>query len=203
LAAGDLFEDGFHHPVLSNFAEKLVRSSEWNQQSVSMEQLGNIVASRVSKPDPFLADLIRGMTGEPDKRPTPIEALDHPLFWAGERWLAVVKQWDDLLQQWTARMPDRIREFEREQRAIVGENWLRMLHPALVADATKYRTYSGTITDLIMLIRNKSVHEAEDPNGELATVIGKGPERFFSYFHRTFPKLFLYVYYFVKRFERS
>jgi serine/threonine-protein kinase/endoribonuclease IRE1 len=111
-------------------------------------------------------------------------------------------QANDFLQDITRTRPELLRLFEEYQKEIVGDNWIKVVHPSIMLDAVRRSNYGNTITDLVKLIRNKHSHRATDEDGKFVTVLGHTPDDYFEYFHRKFPNLFLYTYYFVEKYNR-
>ncbi|KAH0790027.1 NAD(P)-dependent oxidoreductase [Histomonas meleagridis] len=187
-----LFADNDGLPLLGGFEKGIHKSTDKKEQSDDIYALGKVIGNHIKEGDPLMMDLISEMTNEKfDERPTPSDIVNHPCFLSCSQRLDIVSHAIDYFQNPSNR--SQIPLFEVESEKIVGKNWLEQLDEGLLRDAQNFRYYSGdSIIELLRFIRNKWAHT---PMGQQ-----KGTaDEYFNYFHRRFPKFFLYLYNFLQK----
>lgn len=147
--------------------------------------------------DPLLLDLLTDMESSlPLDRPTPDEALGHPLFWTiAERTKIYYLINDELSSPMTP--ATLVQKFEESRvRVLQCTSWMKKLPKPLVNDLKSRGDYGGdSMRDLVRMIRNKCEHFSET-TPKLQAILGTTPDKVFNYFDNMFPNLFLYSYYF-------
>ncbi|KAH0795723.1 serine/threonine-protein kinase/endoribonuclease IRE1 [Histomonas meleagridis] len=153
--------------------------------------------------DYLLDDLLSEM-GLDDyrERPTPSEILRHPFFISGLQKLNIISHASEFLQSKKAREKQLLQIFESQSRYIIGLNWMNFLNKELVDEATKHCDYSGeSIADLIRFMRNKWAHSPTLPKSGNDKAERVSADEYFAFFHNLYPNLFLYLYYFIDKYE--
>lgn len=191
------FKDNQGHITLGKLEKTLRRSDSPQERAKDLKDVACIIASHITgkKGDPMLIDLLDDLRSEdPMERPTPSEALGHPLFWSSQDRIVFLSKANDFLRSEMANRQGFRAHFDKHSQHVTGKDWKRYVDRELVKEASyKIGYYSGTTTsDLIRLIRNKWQHPAASPSLEYL----QDPDEYFKYFHGLFPNLFLYTYYF-------
>ncbi|EAX96226.1 hypothetical protein TVAG_022090 [Trichomonas vaginalis G3] len=147
--------------------------------------------------DPLLLDLLSDMeSSSPAERPTPDEALGHPLFWTIAERTKIYYSINDELSS-TMTPANLVQKFEEHRiKVLQCTSWMKKLPKQLVNDLKSRGDYGGdSMRDLVRMIRNKCEHFSETPP-KLQAILGTTPDEVFNYFDNMFPNLFLYSYYF-------
>ena len=196
------YKDNQGRLVIGKLVSSLRLSNELSDKAKDIFDVAQVVHRRLNGviSDPLMADLLDEMLdSDPIERPTPAEALDHPLFWDAERKINLYFQASDFLRSDRAKKCRK--QFDSCRAEIINGNWKKYVSKELVEEASGHNQlgYSGESTcDLVRLIRNKWAHR---PNEKLVTDFPMKPKDFFDYFDQRFPTLFLYTYYFYDKFH--
>jgi serine/threonine-protein kinase/endoribonuclease IRE1 len=139
-------------------------------------------------------DLINAMLKRsPTARPTAKQICEHPLFWAPDRRLAFLCDFSDRLETDgssadSVTFVTKLLVVERDASNVVGTSWDVDLHPDLVSNVQRFRSYDpSSVRDLLRLIRNKHHHFDELPQ-PLRDVIGSKGTGLMQYFEERFPR---------------
>ncbi|OHT00993.1 hypothetical protein TRFO_32159 [Tritrichomonas foetus] len=196
-----IFVDVDGNPILGGLEKTCHVSNSPKEKSDDVFSVGKIICEVLESNleqfenvfiDPILFDLLEEMKIDESnfiERPTPSEVLKHPLFYSSAMKLNIFLTAHDYLLSPNPKKQG-ILEFNAPSKQVVGSDWTRVLDSKLLKDAQHYSGYhGGAVADLIRLIRNKWEHPVSNqkPN----------EEEYFQYFHKKFPNLFLYTYYFI------
>lgn len=141
---------------------------------------------------------------EAEETPTPEEVLKHPFFFSGAQKLDLITHASNFLHSKDSRSGRYINTFNAHSSEIVGDNWMHFLDRHLLQDAITHTDYKGeSATELIRFIRNKWLHSPVMPNGKKCISSLQNADEYFNYFHKRFPNLFLYTYYFIDRYDKK
>jgi serine/threonine-protein kinase/endoribonuclease IRE1 len=139
-------------------------------------------------------DLINAMLQRsPSSRPTAKQICDHTLFWSADRRLAFLCDFSDRLEtdgscSESSDFVSKLLVVERDASQVVGTSWNAVLHPDLVSNVQRFRSYDpSSVRDLLRLIRNKRHHFDELPLS-LKDVIGSKEVGLMEYFEARFPR---------------
>ncbi|OHT16422.1 hypothetical protein TRFO_02678 [Tritrichomonas foetus] len=177
--------------------------------SITSPNTDNIISangnndSAVYDVDPLLEDLLEEMTrDEFIERPTPHETLRHPLFYTGLQKMNLLCHASDFLMSPTAKERDLPRLFDENYSDVVGANWMHTVDERLLNDALQNADYKDdSLVDLVRFIRNKYMHPLKKSEDEMIRSIMNNADNYFQYFHKMFPNLFLYTYYFIDKYD--
>ncbi|ODV89560.1 hypothetical protein CANCADRAFT_140799 [Tortispora caseinolytica NRRL Y-17796] len=144
-------------------------------------------------------DLIERMISfDPKRRPKSHAVVVHPYFWSNQKKLDFLLEVSDRLEYEIRDPPSPLLvKLESGAQDVIGLDWISKMEKNFVEDLEKYRKYSGSrILDLLRALRNKKHHFQDLPQNVQET-LGTPPAGFLRYFTRKFPKLLIYIYYFV------
>lgn len=155
-------------------------------------------SSDANAPDAAEArDLILSMLApNPANRPTAHQTLHHPYFWPHSKRLNFLQDVSDRFEIESKDPPSPLlTKLEKGVRPhVIGWDWIKKLDRSLVENLGKYRRYeSGSVRDLMRVIRNKKHHYQDLPD-HVRTALGDLPDGFLEYFTNRFPKLVLHVW---------
>jgi len=192
---------GDNLPILCGLEWNCNSTKDPEIQARDVEALGKIVLTAIernkSKYESLIYDLISDITN-PDwrERPTPKEALEHPLFWDAEAKMKVFYTLNDLLCSLQV-PPSLIQKFEDFKIDVMQcTSWMSLIPQLLVRDLRSRGDYApDSLKDLVRMIRNKSEHRSE-MSSELMDEIGSSEDKIFDFFDKKFPNLFLYCFHF-------
>merc|ERR1711871_1282473 len=192
----DIFSLGcvFHYVMFPGehpFGEWYEREANIMNAKLDLSHLKNV---------PCAHDLLERMLAfDPRCRPNAAQVSKHPFFWSSLQRLDFLTTLSDRLEHEPLTSPI-IQALETNSSLIVGKHWDRKLHPALLEDMGKYRKYdTGSIRDLLRVIRNKRHHFAE-LSEEIKMLLCPIPDAFLTYFQKRFPKLLLHAVCIASRF---
>lgn len=146
--------------------------------------------------DPILYDLLEEMTcSDYQERPTAEEVLSHPFFFSTSQKMKILSRCKEFLKK--KKNNNIYNIFNEKSFWISGSNWTVLIDTRLLQEAKQYYNYNGELTsDLVSFIRNKWEHPGFLSNGQKLV-----NEQYFNYFHKMFPNLFLYIYYFLDKYD--
>lgn len=141
---------------------------------------------------------------EAEETPTPDEVLCHPFFYSGVQKLDLIIHASNFLLSKDSRNGKCTQYFNAHSSEIVGDNWMHFLDSHLLQDAINHTDYKGECaSELVRFIRNKWIHSPVMPNGKKCNSSMEDADEYFNYFHKRFPNLFLYTYYFIDRYDKK
>lgn len=159
---------------------------------INLFDVKNLIASF----DPILYDLLEEMTcTDFNDRPTAEEVLLHPFFFTTSQKMKLLSHAKDFLEKKKNSIIYNI--FNEKSSHISGENWTFYIDQRLLNEATMRSEYNGQLTsELVRFVRNKWEHPGFTSDGQKLV-----NEQYFNYFHKLFPNLFLYTYYFLDKYD--
>lgn len=169
---------------------------EWYEREANiMHNKPNIEAIQSLSLEAY--DLVDAMLKRsPSVRPTAKQICEHPFFWSPDRRLSLLCDFSDRLETDSVNTSagdslaflTKVLAVERNASQVVGTSWDRVLHPDLISNVQRFRTYDpSSIRDLLRLIRNKHHHFDELPS-PLKESIGSKTEGLIEYFEARFPR---------------
>lgn len=214
-----IFSDSDGEPLLGGF-EKLCHSSqsqeEYEEDISSVAKIIYFVIEQKCKEkfkkrkefdlediqkliisfDPLLFDLLKEMTcPDYNERPNAAEVLSHPFFFTTSQKMELLSHAKEFLEK--NKNSGIYNFFNEKSNLISGENWTLFIDQRLFNEAVLRSDYDGRLaSDLVRFIRNKWEHPGFTLDGQ--KLVG---DQYFSYFHKLFPNLFLYTYYFLDRYD--
>mmetsp|Transcript_227 Transcript_227/g.314 ORF Transcript_227/g.314 Transcript_227/m.314 type:complete len:1374 (+) Transcript_227:123-4244(+) len=154
---------------------------------------------------PEAHDLVTSMIcRDQNNRPTAKDVCQHPFFWSSQLKLAFLCDFSDRIESDSQAIeegkdPDsqfgaNVFAIEKNAADIVGTTWDKRLHPDLISNVSKFRSYDpSSLRDCLRLIRNKHHHYDELPTS-VKLEVGSNPEGLFNYFEYVFPRLLMHCY---------
>lgn len=187
-----IYTDSHGFPILGGFEKTIHYSTNKEEKSFDILSVGKIIKKYFDNSDPLAIDLINKMTCEVySEIPAPDVILKHPFFISSLHRIEIISHAMEFLQN----NPDIRKIFDEKTHEIVGDNWLKLLDQNLLTDAMNYRDYNGqSLFEMVKFIRNKWYHS---PNGQKKDPASK----YFDYFNRLFPNFFIYLYYFLAKYD--
>ena len=204
-----------NEPLFGGYEKSIRKSTSIIDQANDILSIAKIINDQINNSNlseyvdnndeyPLLADLLyEMMLDDPEERPTPQEVLNHPLFLSGLQKMNIFMHASDFLMSPQANDRKLQTLFDQNYEKVIGSNWMRTVDFKLVNDALKSADYSEhSIVDLVRFIRNKYVHPLKLPDDDPIMSIFVDQNTYFSYFHKLYPNLFLYTYYFIDKYEK-
>lgn len=199
-----------NEPLFGGYEKTIRKSDSVVDQANDILSIARIINDHIDTNDknnddyPLLADLLFEMMHEdPEERPTPQEVLNHPLFLSGLQKMNIFMHASDFLMSPQANDRRLQALFDQNYKQVIGSNWMRTVDFKLINDALKSADYSEhSIVDLVRFIRNKYVHPLKLNDDDPIMKIFVDQDSYFSYFHKLYPNLFLYTYYFIDKYEK-
>lgn len=141
---------------------------------------------------------------QPEHRPTALQVLNHPFFWAPEKRLAFLCDVSDHFEReprgsyddWYAGDSAHLQILESRAREVIGQgsNFLVRLDRSFVDTLGKQRKYSGDrLLDLLRALRNKKNHYEDMPE-DVKRRVGPLAGGYLSYWSARFPRLLMACY---------
>jgi hypothetical protein len=186
-------------PVLiGQLAGRLRKRSSDEEPRLMMNALGRLLRRNLPTEglDPLLADLCDHLVStSPQKYRTLDGALRHPYFWSGEERVTFAGTAYNFLFG----RPLLMQRFDQDTTQVVG-NWKVKVDRHLLNDpeGKPGAIYSTKMSDLLRLIRNKSVHLAKDENHVVLPIFRTSDDEYFAYFHQRFGQLLLHTLHFIE-----
>lgn len=215
ISKDNVFVDNNNDPLFGGYERTMRKSDQIIDRANDILSIATIVNNIINESDyaekfnqngeyPLLADLLyEMMIDDPEERPTPQEVLNHPLFLSGLQKMNIFMHASDFLMSPAANDRKLQSLFDENYEQVIGSNWMRTVDLKLVKDALKNTDYSEhSIVDLVRFIRNKYVHPLKLPDDDPIMSIFADQDTYFTYFHKLYPNLFLYTYYFIDKYEK-